>query len=542
MGQGYSITTLSAGSAGIDVPELSDLAYEKALGDARFMKAIRAKHRDGLVVAKVVMKPYSSLKFATYIESILRERRILADIPNCLGYHRAFETSSNGYLVRQYVYSSLYDRLSTRPFLEDIEKKWLAFQLLCAVRDCHAKELYHGDIKPENVLVTSWNWLYLADFSSSFKPTYLPEDNPADFSFFFDISGRRTCSLAPERFLSPGEQGGNQGVTWAMDIFSVGCVIAELFLETPIFSLSQLFKYRKREYDPVQMHIHRIEDPDVRELVTHMIQLEPESRYSADEYLNFWRQKAFPDYFYSFLHQYMHLITDPSSGRSAITTAGANLGESDERIDRVYHDFDKISFLLGWSDNQEENGSKQKTRSLHQLFPLHLDLPQKREVVSPRPSPSANDGSLLFLSIVTSALRSTARAAARVKACELLLGFGGRVTDEAKLDRVLPYIMTLVHDPSDSCKVAALRTVTQLVSIYPRVFSSHANVIARHHSVNFSRKCIHFPRICLTSPRSIYTSRSLSTFTTHSCYIRTMSCNPRRKCCEIPGCCTSFTS
>jgi hypothetical protein len=39
-----------------------------------------------------------------------------------------------------------------------------------------------GDIKCENVLVTSWNWLYLADFAS-FKPTYIPDDDPSDFSF-----------------------------------------------------------------------------------------------------------------------------------------------------------------------------------------------------------------------------------------------------------------------------------------------------------------------------------------------------------------------
>ncbi len=72
MGQGYSLTTLSAGSAGIDVPELVDLFYEKSLGDARFMKAIRARHRDGLVVAKVVMKPYASMKFSRYISEITR--------------------------------------------------------------------------------------------------------------------------------------------------------------------------------------------------------------------------------------------------------------------------------------------------------------------------------------------------------------------------------------------------------------------------------------------------------------------------------------
>jgi serine/threonine protein kinase len=35
-------------------------------------------------------------------------------------------------------------------------------------------KIYHGDIKTENVLVTSWNWVYLADFAG-YKPTYLPE-------------------------------------------------------------------------------------------------------------------------------------------------------------------------------------------------------------------------------------------------------------------------------------------------------------------------------------------------------------------------------
>ena len=70
----------------------------------------------------------------------------------------------------------------------------------------------------------------------------LPQDNPADFSYFFDTSRRRTCCLAPERFVEslwknadPSNQvlsldlsldETDRGeLTPAMDIFSIGYVV-----------------------------------------------------------------------------------------------------------------------------------------------------------------------------------------------------------------------------------------------------------------------------------------------------------------------------
>lgn len=130
MGQGYSVIHPSAGSAGIDVLELADLEYERTLGGARFMKTVRARHKDGLVVAKVYTKAYASLKLREQAEKLigktidrefcrgrarliswLEERRLLADVPNALVYHRILETSTSGYVVRQYIHSSLYDRI-----------------------------------------------------------------------------------------------------------------------------------------------------------------------------------------------------------------------------------------------------------------------------------------------------------------------------------------------------------------------------------------------------------------------------------------------
>jgi len=46
-------------------------------------------------------------------------------------------------------------------------------------------------------------------------------------------------------------------VTPAMDIFSIGCVIAELFTEgAPLFNLSQLLDYRVGEYSPKE-HLNK---------------------------------------------------------------------------------------------------------------------------------------------------------------------------------------------------------------------------------------------------------------------------------------------
>lgn len=341
-------------------------------------------------------------------------------------------------------------------------------------------DVFHGDIKTENILVTSWNWLYLSDFSSSFKPTFLPEDNPADFSFYFDTSGRRTCYLAPERFLVAGEEPGNRKVNWAMDIFSAGCVIAELFLESPIFTLSQMYKYRKGEYSPGHSSLAKIEDPEIKQLVLHMIQLEPESRYSAEEYLNFWKNKAFPEYFYSFLHQYMSLVTDPSSGRANVDAESANRGEADDRIHRIYLDFDKISYFLGATSGSAEDGSAHATSRLTgSVLPVHLDLPNYGHQAA-KSQLQPGDGVLIFLTLVVSNLRNTAKSSARIKACDILLALAERVSDEAKLDRILPYVMILLNDRTDAVKIAAVRTLAQLLEMVHTVSPVNAYIFSEY--------------------------------------------------------------
>ena len=77
-----------------------------------------------------------------------------------------------------------------------------------------------------------------------------------------------------------------------MDIFSAGCVIAEILLDgTPLFDLQRLTSYRKgglgafSPEEPLKAHI---QDDTLVSLVMKMIDLDPFQRPSAFDCLKTW--------------------------------------------------------------------------------------------------------------------------------------------------------------------------------------------------------------------------------------------------------------
>ena len=119
--------------------------------------------------------------------------------------------------------------------------------------------------------------------------------------------------------------------------------------------------------------------------------------------------------------------------------------------------------------------SKNNT-SIDEVIPVQVDIPNNRHQATALGRHPIDDGSLIFLTLVVSSLRNTARATARVRACDLMLAFAERITDEAKLDRVLPYIVVMLNDRADIVKIAAIRTMTQLVRCYRYLFSNAAEL------------------------------------------------------------------
>ena len=313
--------------------ELPKFIVHDHISKGKFMKVYSGKIDGTPVMVKVYIRSQEEdrnmteiARKLTHVWNTLSPSRY----PNLLPYQMWIKSSyripktsnlSPTYLIRQYLISNLHDRLSTRPFLHNIEKRFLVFQIMKALETCHEEKICHGDIKPENIMVTSWNWIVLTDFSP-FKPTKIPVDDPADFQYFFDTMDRRRCYIAPERFytnntsdsrnraqyladlekIQPSfEDGDKDKLTQPMDVFSLGLTIAEVFLAgEPILDLPGMLKYVSgasstssqslipfehllQEDSPAAAILNRIDDEDIKSLVVDMTQRNPEKRTSVNQ-------------------------------------------------------------------------------------------------------------------------------------------------------------------------------------------------------------------------------------------------------------------
>ncbi|XP_068013073.1 phosphoinositide 3-kinase regulatory subunit 4 [Melanerpes formicivorus] len=436
--------------------DIHDFEYDKSLGSTRFFKVARAKHREGLVVVKVFAIQDPTLPLTSYKQELEELKIRLHSAQNCLPFQKATLTEKAAMLFRQYVRDNLYDRISTRPFLNNIEKRWIAFQILTAVDQAHKSGVRHGDIKTENIMVTSWNWVLLTDFAS-FKPTYLPEDNPADFNYFFDTSRRRTCYIAPERFvdgsmfatelenmrdpstplvdLANSNQRTRGELKRAMDIFSAGCVIAELFTEgVPLFDLSQLLAYRNCLFSPDQV-LNKIEDRCIRELVTQMVHREPDKRLAAEDYLKQQRNNAFPEIFYTFLQPYMAQF------------AKETFVSADERILVIRKDLDNI---------------------IHNLCGHHRTEKAEGE--------TKENGLVILVSVITSCLQTLKYCDSKLAALELILHLAPRLSVEILLDRITPYLLHFSNDSVPRVRAESVRTLTKVLALVKEVPRNDINI------------------------------------------------------------------
>uniref|UniRef100_A0A1I8B8H4 non-specific serine/threonine protein kinase n=1 Tax=Meloidogyne hapla TaxID=6305 RepID=A0A1I8B8H4_MELHA len=466
-----------------DVPKLK---FVESLGSTRFMKVARVEHAKGPMVVKVFVFSDQICHVEFYRDQLQQIARRLISHPNCAPFSRIYLTARSAILCRPFFKFTLYDRLSTRPFLSTIEKRWIAFQLLKAFAQLRIAMIRHGDIKSQNVLVSSSLWIRITDFAP-FKPTFLPYNNPSDFTFFFDTSRRRFCYLAPERFkdnddllIEANRNYGNnefinfyEGLTEAMDIFALGCLFVELFTDgrQVAFNLPQAIDYKLMDDGSAEIYLKRllshISEEEFVPLIKIMLDRNPKRR--REEFLKLSpcsSPNLFPPIFEKYLYNYFKELQEQLTPDALITKLYV---ERDNFISMI-RDLDcaSVSVLfinyvcVSLRSCQSLTSKMDAISLLHQLSKLCTPALVFERII-------------LYLANSLSDYFALVRAEALLVLKEILCSSETIPPEECRLlDFIFPKFKVLLNDPSNLVKIALASNLGKFAQIAKRFYELNA--------------------------------------------------------------------
>uniref|UniRef100_A0A8C9G7V6 Mitogen-activated protein kinase n=1 Tax=Piliocolobus tephrosceles TaxID=591936 RepID=A0A8C9G7V6_9PRIM len=209
------------------------------------------------------------------------------------------------YLVFDYMETDLQSAIQAN-ILEEIHKKYIIYQLLRALKYIHSGLLLHRDIKPSNILLNSECHIKLGDFGLARSISFEINENEAPIL---------TDYVATRWYRAPEILLGSTNYTEGVDMWSLGCIMAELFLGKPIFrgnstinQLEKIFeiigKPNKKDIDDIEspfaktiissfinkkkknfVHIFHKASKDSIDLLEMLLQFNPKKRINADDAL-----------------------------------------------------------------------------------------------------------------------------------------------------------------------------------------------------------------------------------------------------------------
>ena len=391
-----------------------------------------------------------------------------------------------GMIFRQYVKFNLKERIYLLPDLTYIEKIWITFQLLVAANNLVSLNLIHGDLKPENILLTSNLSIYISDFGT-YKPAYILIDDIASYTYYFgsnnsaDIIG---CYLAPERLIEKGENKDNNK-NYSMDIFSLGVIIAELFLEKNLFDFSSLLNYKKGNIELFNIDeiLIKIENEKIRKLIYDMIKINPEERINISNALNFFSNEICPISMNAFIFHFNAMINS------------SNFWKPDLIIGHIYRNWIPIwkllygpksfpPFLFGHLNLEIANkiiledpfykpnsaNSVFKSNENNELLVDNYKLgfyPQKRniipELLNDKDKFDKNNNKecvYIIINYLLQAIQNSKFDSSILVAMEMIMNFTKVIDDISKLKIIIPYFMNNIKKKNNYIiKMASLNYI-----------------------------------------------------------------------------------
>ena len=143
----------------------------KVLGVGAFGKVFKTKNKHDESF-QVAIKVLDKVKLKDNIDCIMEEVAILnqLDHPNIVKYYETYNDQKYIYLVMELISGKpLFDKIteqSNQTFGEREAAHYMR-QLFQAINHCHAQNIAHRDIKPDNIMITDQDTVRLIDFGLS---------------------------------------------------------------------------------------------------------------------------------------------------------------------------------------------------------------------------------------------------------------------------------------------------------------------------------------------------------------------------------------
>ncbi|EPZ32808.1 Pkinase-domain-containing protein [Rozella allomycis CSF55] len=162
------------------------------------------------------------------------------------------------YVIQELMEADLHQIIKSGQTLTDSHYQYFIYQILRGLKYMHSANVLHRDLKPGNLLVNSDCELKIIDFGLARGFTEKTDEN--------DNIGFMTEYVATRWYRAPEIMLSFKQYTKAIDIWSVGCIFAEL-LGSQIVDVHQLNLILSILGTPSEESIRRIKSPKAQEYV-----------------------------------------------------------------------------------------------------------------------------------------------------------------------------------------------------------------------------------------------------------------------------------